>query len=181
MVCVCSTMWHCGTTWLFVGIFFFIQNNFPLVLLIKTWTYLYTYFRCQGKGFTFYMYSLDHVGEIYGHFSSCIHQSCLASEAMHGSFCKGLQYNAHLMVMAMDYFIVFCLWSALIALPSALCTVQCHLPTQIQTSIFLSSPFQYIWNIFPAAKEILEILFTMSTWDISVVKRVCRQAWNNMV
>lgn len=65
--------------------------------------------------------------------------------------------------------------------PSALCTVQCHLPSKIQTSIFLSSLFQYKWRILPAAKQILEILFKLSTWDFSPVKCLCRQAWNNMV
>lgn len=49
------------------------------------------------------------------------------TEALHVSVCKSLPYNAHLLVMAMDYCIVFCLWSALIAflLLYALCNVIC--------------------------------------------------------
>lgn len=73
----------------------------------------------------------------------------------------GLQYNAHLLIMAIDYIIVFCLWSSLISLPllhalhNVISTTQIHIHLPLQSfSVKLSrspscktDPWNSIWNV----------------------------------
>lgn len=118
-LCVCSVV-SVSSQGVFWGDFCFSQNNSPCpLLLIKTYLY-------KENDSIVHVFSSPHWRDIF----LFLHSSKLPGDLKQCmSACKGLQYNAHLLVMAMDYFIVFCLWSALIAFPllRALCNVICPL------------------------------------------------------
>lgn len=93
------------------------------------------------------------------------------------SLCKGLQYNAHLLVMAMDYCIVFCLWSPLISflLLCALCNFICPLRS--------SCPFSWalIFNKFGAFSQLQNKLLNFCWYcpRFFLQWKMYKQAWND--
>lgn len=93
-----------------------------------------------------------HIGKTLCSHSPCIHPGCLANwiNSCLSSQRPPLQCPFAGNGNGLLYCILFMIY--IDCFPSALSTVQCHLLTKIQTSIFLSSLFQTIWSIFSAVK-----------------------------